>query len=442
MIFGPAVGVSRIDLNRKQELWSTAMNTQRAATTRLEPGEHSIDRANPRRREDKGVYWLDWSIRLSDGRMLNKRSQGVTVGEVKRRAKASAKELLTTGGGVWKTSSKFSEYLNQVSRSAIEKAKLRPNSQTRYLLALSHIAGDCTAHGHTESLKGHSLGSGTTFRALENCLLEIAILHGAESSRQARSVLSKYVVQQLIRDGVLDHNPLAGMSIDLKSEARPHGRTQGGQALKRSEYNAVLDYLLNLDPAKGQTKPSRGRWSLEDRVAKRRNIIDLTLLQASTGLRVSEANAISWGHIETADNGVVHVRITEEISKTHKGRSVPIMDEQVAERILARQNAAKDLTELVIGSPADPTTIWDRDNCRKTAAQFYAELAEALGIELLSTARTHVWRATLNSLTLGDVPEVTRAALFGHDVAVNRAAYTDLSDTSSMVSAVRRLRAV
>ena len=72
----------------------------------------------------------------------------------------------------------------------------------------------------------------------------------------------------------------------------------------------------------------------------------------------------------------------------------------------------------------------------------YIELAQVLDIELLETARTHVWRATLNSLLLDSVPEVVRAAFFGHDAAVNRSAYTDLTDTSGMVTAARRLRAV
>lgn len=57
----------------------------------------------------------------------------------------------------------------------------------------------------------------------------------------------------------------------------------------------------------------------------------------------------------------------------------------------------------------------------------------------MRTARTHVWRTTLNSLLLGAVPEVQRAAYFGHDAAVNRSAYTDVTDTSEMVEAARAL---
>jgi len=411
-----------------------------AARTRLEPGEHSIDRVTPR--QNGNVWLLDWSIRLSDGRMVTKRSQGPTKGEAKRRAKATATELLTTGGGAsLKTTSFMSDYLDQVSKPAIEKAPLRKNSRTRYLIALEQLAGDCTGHTHVESMKKHSIASGTRFRALEKCLQEIAALHGAESARQARTVLSKYVIQQLIRDQIIDGNPMGGMSIDLQTQAKPFASKSGVQALTRGEYNAVLEYLLNLDPAEGQTKPARGRWTIEDRIAKRRNMIDLTLLQATTGLRVTEANSLIWNLIETGDDGTIHVNVTKQISKTHRARRVPILDARVSERILTRQNSAPN-GGFVIGSPADPLNQWDPNNCRKMAAEFYVEMADALDIELLTTARTHVWRATLNSLLRDEVSEVDRSAFFGHDIKVNRASYTDLADTSGMVTAARRLRAL
>jgi integrase len=413
----------------------------RAATTRLEPGQHSIDRATPRKRED--MWLLDWSIRLHDGRLIAKRSQGATKGQVRQRAKVAAAELLTSGGGAWKTTSSLTEYIARVSKPAIEGAQLRPNSRARYLTVLGQLAGECDGHTHVHSLKGHSVSSGTRLRLLEACLQEIAELHGAGSATQARTVLSKYVLQQLNRDEVIRGNPLSGMSIDLTSKAKPIAVERGGQALSRSQYNAVLDYLLDLDPAEGQAKPRRGRWSLDDNIAKRRNAIDLTLLQAATGLRVSEANSVTWGrHVETDDDGTLHVTVTKDISKTHRERRVPILDGRVAERLLTRQNAGLSQLEHVIGSPADAMTAWDPRNCSKEIVKLYVQIAGALDIESFMFLRTHVWRATLNSLLLETVPEVIRAAYFGHDTAVNRASYTDLTDTSTMVAAARRLRAV
>lgn len=413
---------------------------RRAATTRLEPGTHSIDRATPRQRGE--VWRLDWSVRLPDGRLIEKRSQSPTKGEVRRRAKVTAAELLTSGaGGTWKSTAPMVEYLAQVARPAIEKARLRANSQARYSIVLHLLAGRCEKHKHTDSLKGHSIASATRFRVLERCLQEIAALHGSETARQARNVLSKYVLHQLVRDELIAGNPLSGMSIDL-SPSRGTTRSRGGQALTRGQYAAVVDHLLQIDPAEGITAPSRGRWTREDLVAKRANTIDITLLQAVTGLRVGEANALTWHEVEVDDQGGMHVFVREETSKTHKARRVPVLDSRVAERLLQRQNAARSQDHHVIGSPADASTEWERGNCRKAVAALYVELAEDLDIDLLRTARSHVWRATLNTLLLDAVPEVVRAAFFGHDAAVNRSAYTDLTDTAGMVAAARTLRAV
>ena len=414
---------------------------ERAATTRLDAGEHSIDRVVPRERN--GVWLLDWSIRLNDGRLVTKRSQGATKGQVRTRAKATAHELLATGTGTWKTNSSLTDYIEQVTMPAIQSAQLRPNSRARYTIALRQLVGECPEHSHTASLKGYSIGSGTRFRAMEACLQEIAVLHGTESARQARSVLSKYVLQQLNRDEVMRGNPLSGMSIDLNAGARALVVERGGHALTREEYLAVLSYLLELDPADGQAEPRRGRWSLEHRVAKRRNAIELTLLQATTGLRVSEANGIVWGEHVSADlDGTIHVTVTKDLSKTHRARRVPVLDPRVAARLRDREKSAPSEAAYVIGSPADAMTVWDRRNCGAETAKLYVEIAQHLGIDRLITARTHIWRATLNSLLLNEVPEVTRAAFFGHDTAVNRNSYTDLTDTSSMVRAARDLRDV
>ena len=389
------------------------------------------------------MWLLDWSIRLHDGRLVTKRSQGATKGQVRQRAKVAAAELLASGGGTWKTTSSLTAYIGRVSRPAIEGAQLSPNSRARYLTVLRQLAGECEGHSHAHSLKGHSISSGTRLRSLEACLQEIAELHGAGSATQARTVLSKYVLQQLNRDEVIHGNPLSGMSIDLKSNAKPIAVERGGQALTRRQYHAVVDYLLDLDPAEGQVKPRRGRWLLDDIVAKRRNAIDLTLLQAATGLRVAEANSVTWArHVDADDEGTLHVTVTEDLSKTNRERRVPVLDARVAERLLTRQNASVSPAAHVIGSPADAMSSWDRRNCSKEIAKLYVELAEALNIKLLMTHRTHVWRATLNSMLLDTVPEVIRSAFFGHDVAVNRASYTDLTDTSSMVTAARKLRAV
>jgi hypothetical protein len=283
----------------------------RSATTRLDAGQHSIDRVQPTKKD--GRWMLFWSIRLYDGRLLRKQSQGLTKGEARARAKTKANELLTSSGGIWRTTSQLSKYVEQVSKPAIASAQLRESSRQRYLIVLKQLLGDCKPHKHRDSLKGHSVASGTTFRVLEDCLREVAQLHGHESAHQARSVLSKYIMAQLKRDGLITADPIKGERLEFGPKP---AQQRGGKALSRAEYERVVDYLLNLDPAKNVQAPRRGRWTLADRIAKRRNAIDLTLLQAATGLRISEASSISWSeHVELTDDGKLRIEVSPGMSK-------------------------------------------------------------------------------------------------------------------------------
>lgn len=411
---------------------------RRAASTRLDPGRHSVDRNTPRPKTGGG-YVLDWSVRLHSGELLERRSQGPTVGEVRARARRRAEDLLHQGGArAWKGTNTVRQYVDTVSRPLIESVDLRPNSKTRYLAALDLLLGDCkvAGHAHKAALGTLPLATASRFRALEACLQEVAREHGPETARQARTVCSKYVLQQLIRDDVITGNPLHGVDIDL-SAGRPRGRQRGGQALRRDEYEAVLGYLVTLDPAEGIEPPKRGRWSLADRVGRRRQAQELTLLQMATGLRLSEALAVGWSDA-TDTGGVLAVTVSAEVSKTHRARTVPVLVPAVADRLRHRRDAAGGAGR-VIEAPAGGAGPWDRANCSKAVAALYQEVAEACGVPLLQTARTHVWRATLNSLLAGSVPEVQRAAFFGHDAAVNRTAYTDVTDTSGMLAAARSL---
>lgn len=323
-----------------------------------------------------------------------------------------------------------------MSRPLIEDGDLRPNTRTRYLAVLDLLLGDCDQHRHAAALGGLPLATASRFRPLEACLQEIARLHGPETARQARNVASKYLMGQLIRDDVITGNPLHGVDIDL-SAGQPRGRQRGGQALRRDEYEAVLGYLLALDPAEGVEAPKRGRWTLADRVGRRRQAVELTLLQVATGLRMTEALSVGWG--DTTDtSGVLAVTVSAEVSKTHRARTVPVLVPAVADRLRERRDAAGGVGR-VIAAPAGGEGPWDRANCSKAVALLYQEVAEACGVPLLETARTHVWRATLNGLLAGSVPEAQRAAFFGHDTAVNRASYTDVTDTSGMIEAARSL---
>lgn len=419
---------------------------RKSRTTRLEPGQNSIERVTPWRQG--GTWFIDWSLALLDGRLVRKRSQGSSAQQARERAQRKAAELLATGtGATWKPGAQLTEFIDKESFKALDAAQLRDRSRSKYRTLLTLLTGECGRKNckHTQSLKGHTIATGTKFRVLEACLTEIKEKHGYENARQARVVLGRFVFQPLKRDGLVERNPLLGEKLDLKPHADDvdDSKRRGGKALSLDDYNKVLNYLLDLDPAEGAEKPRRGRWTLEDVIAARRNLIDLALLQATTGLRVNEACSVIGRLFRVDDAGQMHVAVTKQISKTKIAREVPILmdsDKRVQQRILERLNRAASVDEYLIGSPSDPAKKWDYSNRNKRVAAFYQEISAVLGIELMESERTHMWRATLNTILTPYVPKEIRAAYFGHDQDTNARHYTAGVDTSQMVEAGRQLR--
>lgn len=76
-------------------------------------------------------------------------------------------------------------------------------------------------------------------------------------------------------------------------------------------------------------KPKRGRYTAEQRTAIRERAVEVTLLQAETGLRISEACRLTRADVD-ADADPLTVTVTPGVSKTHRGRTVPVMDPRVA----------------------------------------------------------------------------------------------------------------
>lgn len=395
----------------------------------LEPGEHTIMTNEPYEMAS-GATALDWSIRTHDGRLLRKRTQapaGTSKGEIRRRAKAKAAELLlTSGNSAWKPRQKMTKYIDEVARPLIERSdgRLREQTRRRYLIVLQWIR---------DEMRGLSIADATRFRAQEQALQSISASRGRETGRQARNVLGKYVNQQLVRDGLLTANPLVGMSIDLGT-AKKSNKAAGGVALTRDEYARTVNALLAIDAADGITA-GRGRYTVTQRVAKIANTVDVLLIGAATGLRISEILSMTWDNVTIADDAVM-LTVTPEVSKTHRGRTVPVLDDRVADRVRARHTAS-GAAGYVVGAPTDAGVMWDRDNAQKAVRAQMRSLGEALGIDTLTTHGSHVWRATLNTRLVGSVPDVQRAAFFGHDTTVNRAAYTDTTDVSGMIAAFR-----
>ncbi|MGA7965404.1 MAG: hypothetical protein WCB49_05895 [Gammaproteobacteria bacterium] len=415
---------------------------QSASKTRLREGEHSIDRAQPSVIGD--FKYLRWSVRpVGYAQPLKRRTQvpkRETDGRLRELARAKAAELLRSEGrdARWKPTSAITEYIDIVVRPHIEtESRLSAATKVRYMLALKQLTGDCTTadHTHTASLSRLDIRTGSRYRTLEDCLKEIARLHGAESARQARTVLTGYVLRQLQHDELIDHNTLQGTRIDLKTgAAQREGAREGAVSIGRDNYLTAVDYLLSLDPAEGAVKPIRGRWTIDDVIAKRRNTIDLTLLQAGTGLRISEARQ-AWCGLFSDSAQNLRIDVAGKIAKGGIARVAYVLEPRIADRLRERLNRCAGPSELVVGSPFDPTKVWDLRNASKAVEALYLAMHDQLGIEAFATERSHVWRATLNTMLIGVVPEVMRSAQFGHTAEVNRKSYTDRALTPEMVAA-------
>lgn len=410
----------------------------RAASTRLQPGEHSIDRAKPFK---QGDHWaLRWRLRLPSGKLLDKTSKAPTKGEVRARAKRTAAELLTSPGNTnWSPSSPVAAYLEQVTLPAIRADRLADTTTRRYELAYRLLRGECSvAHKHKHGLVGLSLHDAMRTRNLTLCLEEIAELHGRVNAKHAKTVAKRYLAAPLKVDEIIEVNPLSDLDVDT-SKAKEPAYARGGKALTLDEYRRVIEYLLAADPADAPA-PRRGRWSHELRITERAQVIDVILTQATTGMRTSELCKRPASDLSVDDDGTVKFALSAEATKTRSGREVPVLDPRVSERLVKRLDAIADPNHPLFGAPSDPAKEWDARNRDRKIAAVYEEMAEKLEIPLLEHERGHMWRATLNTLLFDRIPEATRIRLLGHTEAVNRQFYTAVTSTKSVVEAAAVLR--
>lgn len=422
---------------------------------RLESGQDNIASTNPNKTErtveytlkngtvrtSKRVEWtMQWYINI-DGTVTKHftRHKGGTANDCRQQAREHADKLRELarlpGDGRWTLYSAMDEFVERVCEPAVSDndydRPLRPKTQARYLRCLELFRAQIGATRIIDAVVPAKLSE--TFKA-------IATAHGNPSAKQAAKVVSKYVMDVAVAKQVISHNPLRPLTISVtvaENKVKPHRgdhKPKGGQALSPAERARVVDYLLDLDP----TSPARKRWTAEQQTAKRACLIDITLTQATCGLRIAEARRLTRADVSEHD-GLMWLTVTEEISKTHRGREVPVIDERVAERLRGR---LAHIVRPAASAPVFPAPVtgkvWERGNCQKAVRAFYDELADTLGIPQLHDVATHTWRATLNSewADLGISAE-RRAAYFGHSVEVNRARYTDLTDVSEIARVLR-----
>lgn len=413
----------------------------RAASTRLTPGQHSIDRAVPFWYRDS--WTIRWRVRLPSGKLVSRTTSAPTKGLARARAKEKAAELLAVGAdnpSGWTPRSDIAAYMEARTLPAIRSDRLSSETVRRYSLAYRLLRGEChdAACTHEYALVGLSIHDAMRPRQLASCLQEIGERHGAKNVKHARIVASKYLARPLKLDELIEHNPLSDLDIELDGARQPE-RRRGGQALSLDEYQRAVEWLLAADPADASA-PKRGRWTLEQAVTARATAIDLILAQATTGCRVSELANRPAGDFTLDKTGTIIVQLSAEVTKTRRGRPVPVLDPRVSTRLAARLKGIQDPSWPMFPAASDPSKQWQPRTRDRKLAEIYREMAEALDIPLLTFERGHLWRSTLNTLLYEAIPEATRTRLLGHSPAVNRSHYTATTSTEAVVQAAAVLR--
>lgn len=347
---------------------------KRAATTRLEPGQHSIDRVEPFQRPGRDGWTIHWHLRLPSGKLEREGgrfTQAATKGQARAKARAIAEDVLKgSGNGTWKGSDPVLDYMEKVTlpkiRSkvnadatrATKRDELAASTARRYELAYRLLRGDCQDdHRHKHSLAGLTLREAMKPRALTSCLEEIAQLHGAVNAKHAKTVAKKYLAAELRIDEVIEFNPLSELHVDM-SKAKEPAYSRGGRALSREEYVEVLRYLLDADPESVE-RPKRGRWTREQRVVERAACLDIILAQATTGLRISELCSREVADCYVDEQGTFIVLLDPEDTKTKAGRQVAVLAPEVSTRLARRLDAG---SPWLFPAPSDLAKAWDPRN--------------------------------------------------------------------------------
>lgn len=383
-----------------------------------------------------GRYRMQWYVCLPTGRVVHKKIErrAKRKADIRDRARELTEELLRTGGewglAGWKGSSDMGRFVEEVCVRAIKEnhfaRPLRPHTQERYVHDLKLFA---------ERARGTTIAAASRPKFLVPAFQEIAREHGTATARKASTTCSKYVFKRLVTYQVIDHNPLVGIDLELPQvTGRAHGKehVKGGQSLTATERERVVAWLAAWEP---EAEGVAGRYGVSGTRARWELARDVSLVQATCGLRLNEVLSLERRDVGELD-GRTCLTVREEVSKTHKARTVPVTDERASEAVRRRLESKVDPepTSLVFGSPAAPQRPWDRSNAHKTLRRLYDMMADELAIPKLRAVATHSWRDTLNTEWMErGVPVEIRHEFFGHSKEENVATYTDVTHTRALI---------
>ena len=402
--------------------------TPPAAKTRIPEGKSNVDLGQINfKKNPEGKYRHTLSVRTWGGRLRRTTIEARTIGEWRRKAEAKKQAWLAASpAGSWTPATPVERYIDNVVTPAIDSTdRLKDLSKKRYRAALALVRGE---------LKGYSIHDASQFRTLEAALQAIATTAPGSVST-ARTVMSSYLLDNLIRDGLVPANPLRGARLDLPTAA-PTKAPTGRRTLTRAEWDTVVKHLLERDTDRllTPTKHKNLRKSTRNIHAR---AVRLMLLQAVTGLRIAEANLVQWRHvIEEGDHLLIDA--TSDVVKgrkgKEKGRFIPVLRDDVA-AYLREHRGEKD--EYVVGAPSSTTIPWDPTNSDDSVPELYRQVAEATGVGILAGLRSHSWRATLHGVYADRIDPATRASIFGHTETVAAEYYNDRRNIESLLRTIR-----
>lgn len=396
-----------------------------AAKIRLAKGEHSIDRVTPRQLPD-GTWVIDWRVRLHDGQLVRKRTQAPKKGILLTRAKETANNLLQAGNQHWDLNKEMVDYLDKNTAERIQESnKLKELSKRRYMAGLELLK---------DKFKGYGIYDAMSFETVEKTLQTIA-KESPGSATTCRTILSKYVAPPLMKSGLIKSNYARDVDLNLAPRDNQDRRT-----LTESEWDKVLKHLLTRDttPLLIPTKHKNIRESTRNKHAR---VVRLTILQAMTGMRISEANKLQWKHIEDTEDGML-INVPASITKGKKGhekpRCIPILRADVEEYFRTHRGPDDD---FVVGSPSTTSKPWDATNADDVIPHLYAQIAKETGVELLAELRSHSWRSTLHGVFADTIELSDRAAMFGHTKETAAQAYMDRNNAQTVLKTIRKAKA-
>lgn len=266
----------------------------------LADGEDSI--ANARFSTDGTYLKLVWRIRLpghTESRQVVTRVRAdQTQGALRAKARAKAKSMLAENrsGSKWTLASPMADYIQEsVMPKIAMHSDLSPRSKETYFRIIRRLLGQCSddPRPHRYSLDKVTIGAAANHDFAVNCLMEIAEFHGLETSRQAFGLYRGKILKPLAASQVIDSNLLMYAQPDLRSVAKPSTRSKSGViALDEDDYGRSLEWMLEHDPTTHLAPGKVGRWDFDELRVKYINALNLTLLQAASGLRQDEARLV------------------------------------------------------------------------------------------------------------------------------------------------------